>query len=138
VHLADLRRSMVQEWVAGLVRSGLAPATVRVNLATLRACFSAAVVDGLMSANPAAKVDLPRVLNTEQRFLSILEVQRLCEAVEPRYRSMVDVGVACGLRIGELVALQAGDVDFLRRAVTVRRTALRRQRPERAGQVPPR
>ncbi|MGC8628299.1 MAG: tyrosine-type recombinase/integrase, partial [Acidimicrobiales bacterium] len=42
----------------------------------------------------------------------------------PAYRSMVAVGVACGLRIGELVALQVGDFDFARSTLTVRRTAL--------------
>ena len=147
VRLADLRRSMVQEWVAGQVRAGLAPRTIARNLTVLSGCLSAAVVDGLIVVNPASKVQVPRAAKTEQRFLSVDEVRRLTDAIEPAYRSMVTVGVACGLRIGELVALRAGDFDFIHKTVTVRRTALgnsRRYGPvkSRAGEgrvipVPP-
>jgi site-specific recombinase XerC len=52
--------------------------------------LSAAVLDGLLDANPATKVQEPRARKTEQRFLSVDEVRRLVEAVEPAcYRSMV-------------------------------------------------
>ncbi len=124
VRLADMRRSTVQEWVAGQVRAGLAPRTITRNLTVLSGCLSAAVVDGLIVANPASKIQVPRAAKTEQRFLSVGEVHRLTDAIEPAYRSMVAVGVACGLRIGELVALRAGDFDFIHKTVTVRRTAL--------------
>jgi integrase len=123
-HLSDLRRSTVQEWVAGQARGGVAPSTIARHLAVLRACLSAAVLDGLITVNPAARVDVPRAAKTEQRFLSVDEVQRLYEAVASPYQSMIAFGVACGLRIGELVALQAGDVNLFRQTVTVRRTVL--------------
>jgi integrase len=124
VKLADIRRSTVQGWVAGQVRAGLAPRTVKRHLEVLRACLSAAVMDGILATNPASRVQLPRAPKAEQRFLSLDEVHRLTEATEPACRSMVAVGVACGLRIGELVALQAGDFHLVRRTVTVQRTAL--------------
>ena len=124
VKLTDIRPSAVQSWVAGQARAGLAPTTVARPLATLRACLSAAVVDGLIASNPASQAQVPRAPKTEQRFLSVEEVRRLTEAAPPAYRSMVAVGVACGLRIGELLALQAGDFDFLHKTVRVRRTAL--------------
>jgi integrase len=124
VKLSDLRRSTVQAWVAGQARSGVAPRTVTRHLAVLRACLSAAVTEGLITSNPAASVQLPRAPKAEQRFLSIDEVRRLCQAVEPRYASMIAVGVACGLRIGELCELRVSDLDLLRKTVTVRRTAL--------------
>jgi integrase len=124
IKLSDLRRSTVQAWVAGQARSGVAPRTVTRHLAVLRACLSAAVTEGLIASNPAASVQLPRAPKAEQRFLSIDEVRRLCQAVEPRYASMIAVGVACGLRIGELCELRVSDLDLLRRTVTVRRTAV--------------
>ena len=124
VKLADLRRSTVQAWVAGQARSGLAPRTIGRHRDVLRACLSAAVVEGLIVVNPASKAQLPRAPKAEQRYLSVDEVRRLTEATEPRYRTMLALGVSCGLRVGELVALRAGDVDLVRRTVTVRRTAL--------------
>ncbi|MGC8626350.1 MAG: hypothetical protein ACP5VR_02145, partial [Acidimicrobiales bacterium] len=65
--LADLRRSSVQAWVAGQVRSGLAPRTVKRHVQALQACLSAAVADGLIAANPASKVQVPRAPKAEQR-----------------------------------------------------------------------
>jgi len=65
------------------------------------------VVDSLIATNPASKAHLPRVPKAEQRFLSVDEVRRLSEATPAAYRSMVAVGVACGLRIGELVPFPA-------------------------------
>jgi len=124
VKLADLRRSTLQAWVAGQARSGVAPSTIERHVGILRACLSAAVVEGLIAANPASKLTLPRGPKAEQRFLSVDEVRRLCQAVEPRFASMLAVGVSCGLRIGELCALRASDLDVLRKTVTVRRTVL--------------
>jgi len=124
VKLSDLRRSTVQAWVAGQARGSVAPRTVTRHLAVLRACLSAAVTEGLIASNPASGVQLPRATKVEQRFLSIDEVRRLCQAVEPRYASMIAVGVACGLRIGELCELRVSDLDLLRKTVTVRRTVL--------------
>ena len=88
--LGDLRRSTVQGWVAAQVQAGVAPGTVTRHVGVLRACLSAAVLDGLLDANPATKVQEPRAPKAEQRFLSVDEVRRLVEAVEPAcYRSMV-------------------------------------------------
>jgi len=124
VKLADLRRSTLQAWVAGQGRGGVAPSTIERHVGILRACLSAAVTEGLISSNPASKLTLPRGPKAEQRFLSVDEVRRLCQAVEPRFASMLAVGIACGLRIGELCALGVCDLDLLRRTVTVRRTVL--------------
>jgi integrase len=124
VKLADLRRSTMQAWVAGQARSGVAPSTIKRHVEAIRSCLSAAVTEGIIASNPASKLGLPRGPKAEQRFLSIDEVRRLCQAVEPRFASMIAVGVACALRIGELCELRVCDLDLLRKTVTVRRTVL--------------
>jgi len=91
IKLSDLRRSTMQAWVTRQARGGVAPSTIERHVGILRACLSAAVVEGLIAANPASKLTLPRVPKAEQRFLSIDEVRRLCRAVEPRYASMIAV-----------------------------------------------
>lgn len=77
VQLGDLRRSTVQGWVAGQVRGGVAPSTVERHVGILRACLSPAVLDELLSTNPAARVTVPRAPKAEQRYLSVHEVQSL-------------------------------------------------------------
>lgn len=47
----------------------------------------------------------------DDRFLEPREVERLAQAIEPRYRTFVLVGAYAGLRHGELAALRAGRVD---------------------------
>jgi len=122
--LASLRRSDIAGWVAGLSAAGLAPATVTRCLAVLRACLAAAVDDGLLAASPAARVPAPRVDRAERRFLSTGELDALEAAMDPHWALVVPFGAATGLRIGELAALAAGDVDLAAGTVRVAHTAI--------------
>lgn len=49
------------------------------------------------------------------------QVRALLDAVPPQQRAYVAVCAFAGLRLGEASALQVGDVDFLRRMITVAR-----------------
>jgi hypothetical protein len=51
--------------------------------------------------------------------LTVEQVAALANAMPARYRSMVITQAGLGLRIGELLGLRVGDVDFLRRTVRV-------------------
>jgi len=122
--LANLRRSDIAGWVAGLSSAGLAPATVTRCLAVLRACLAAAVDDGLIAVSPAARVPAPRVDRAERRFLSPAELDALEAAMDPHWALVVPFAAATGLRIGELSGLVAGDLDLDAGAVHVRHTAV--------------
>lgn len=122
--LADLRRSDIASWVAGLTSAGLAAATVTRCLGALRTCLASAVEDGLVFTNPAARVSPPRVDPAERRFLTPVELIRL-EAEMPSWWSLiVPFAATTGLRIGELAALQVRDLRLAAGEVHVRRTAL--------------
>lgn len=54
--------------------------------------------------------------------LTLEQLDRLASEVPPSYRALVLVAGVLGLRWSEAVGLQVGDVDFLRRTLTVRRT----------------
>lgn len=96
VRLADLRRSTVAAWAAGLIDSCLAPATVVCCVAVLRACLSAAVRDELLSTNPAAGVSVASDDTSEQRFLSAVELATLEEAMDPQWSLVVRSGRPSG------------------------------------------
>jgi hypothetical protein len=58
--LAAIAPRDVKAWLRGLSEKGASPSTVRTYLAPLRALFADAVEEGLIRANPAAGLRLPR------------------------------------------------------------------------------
>jgi integrase len=53
------------------------------------------------------------------------QVAVLLAAVDPRFRAFVALAAFAGLRLGEAAGAQVGDVDFLRRRLTVARQVKR-------------
>lgn len=121
--LAELDHMTVAGWVAEL-RTRLAPATVVKAAQTLGKILDAAVKDGRLRSNPVAGVDLPRIEKTRKQALGPAQIEQLADAIDPRYRALVIVGCHTGLRFSELAALTAGDVDLLRRRLTVERNVV--------------
>jgi integrase len=78
-----------------------------------------AVKDGRLAVNPATGVSLPRVHQTERRFLTHQQVHELAEECGEPYRLVVLFLAYTGLRWGEMAALRVRRVDFLRRRVLV-------------------
>ena len=120
--LADVTHAEVAAWVAQLVGSGLAPATVRQAHRVLALILTLAVRDGRIPRNPAAGVPLPRARRTEPRFLTREEVERLADAAG-EYGDVVRLLAYTGLRFGEMAALRVRRVDFLRKRLTVAESA---------------
>lgn len=116
--LSAIRPSDVQAWVSG--RSAvLAPYTVRQLVKLLRSVLLAAVEDRLIVETPARRIVLPSHEVGRVVPVTVAQVQAIAEQVGGRYRAMVVTQAGLGLRIGELLALRTGDVDFLRRSVRV-------------------
>jgi integrase len=116
--LASLRRQDCRTFVAALAAK-LAPATVATVYAVLRMVMQTAVDDGLIAANPCAKVPLPRVEHRVVEPLPAESVVALTAAMPPRYAVTVWLAAGAGLREGEALGLTAGRVDFLRRRLHV-------------------
>jgi len=120
--IGDLSRSDMKAFVAAL--SGkLAPTTVGTVFAVLRSLMQAAVDDGVIAANPCARVPLPRVEPRIIEPLSAEAVRALADSITERYRVLVWLGAGLGLREGEAFGLTVSKVDFLRRRVHVHQQA---------------
>ena len=76
---------------------------------------------GIIAKNPAKKVALPRIERVERRFLSVAEVERLATAAGG-YGTFVRTLAYCGTRSGETRATRVGDLDLLRRRMSITRT----------------
>ncbi|MBI4941873.1 MAG: tyrosine-type recombinase/integrase [Actinobacteria bacterium] len=119
MRLGDVRPSDVQAWATGRAQV-LAPGTARLVLGLVRSVFASAVLDRLIGSTPVVRVALPRAERPRVVPLSVEQVRALAAAAPARYRRMVIVQAALGLRMGELRALRVDDVEHLRRVAHVR------------------
>ena len=120
----ELRRltpADIEAWVSKLDGAGYAATTVHKAHALLRMILTAAVESDLLARSPARGVKLPPIERREMRFLTPAELSGLLEAVPDRYRLLVKTAAYTGLRFGELAGLRPGDVEPLRKTITVRR-----------------
>lgn len=81
--------------------------------------LSLAVDDECIPRNPAAKLHVPEIRQREPWILSMAEVERLAEEIEPRYSALVLAGAYSSLRWSELGGLKVDDTDLIRRRIFV-------------------
>lgn len=126
VPLRTLTPTRVRAFLARCAETGLAANSVRIVHATLRTMLAEAVRDELVERNVAAIVRGPRVDREEVRPWSLDEASTfLAGAGEHRWLALFAVGVAVGMRKGELLALSWRDVDLVDGTVRVRQTVQR-------------
>ena len=103
------------------------PATINQRLVALTRFFAWAVKQGLARENPAADAGGLHLPVREAKGLPNRDLRRLLRAVHAsgnlRDIAIVEVLAGTGLRVGELLALQVGDVELGERSgkLTVRK-----------------
>jgi integrase len=139
VRVRDLDRTALQHFVDWLTtrpgRSGrLCDRSIANALTPLRLALDAAVADGLLDANPADHVVLPRRRAgrawsvCERRYLTRAELVRLLDEVPAKWRPLFELLAATGLRISEAVGLRWSDLvlDGAAPHLRVRRAIVKR------------
>jgi integrase len=105
--------------------------TIQGYLVPLKAAYNQAMEDGLVTFNPAAR--LGRLLRGHQdrrahiEPLTREEVRALLQTAAEHYAVLYPVllcAVRAGLRLGELIGLQWGDIDFHGRFIEVRHSVV--------------
>jgi integrase len=122
VPLRSIRRSHVEAWVKAM-STELAATTVHTRMNNVRSVFRAAVRDRIIPSDPSAGVRLPRRRRTAHalEIPTLEDVGTIVEAAGPAFRPFVALCAFAGLRRGEAIAVQVGDIDFLRRTLHVTR-----------------
>ncbi len=120
--LASITPGQAQGWVNELSQSH-APATVRKAAQLLSLVLGAAVNADMLARTPYRGITLPRIEQTEMRFLQPAEVRVLADAAG-NYGTLILTLAATGIRIGEAAALEVGPagLDLLRRQLRVTQT----------------
>jgi integrase len=109
--LNKITRPSVQMWVDEIA-SELAPRTVRDSYRILAGLLREAVRQGVIRQSPCYLISLPHQSRAEPRYLNAEEVERLAEAIDRRYHSLIYAGAYLGLRWSELAGVKRTSLDL--------------------------
>jgi len=130
--LKSIRRDMIIGLLADLTRKRLSRSSVNLVYAVLRAILSSAVDEGILAANPAVRMGKFTQRRTEpQRAINPMtreEVRLFLEVATTEalaYYPLFLCLARTGLRIGEAIGLQCGDLDFASFGIEVCRSIVR-------------
>jgi integrase len=119
--LDEIRRDDVERFLLSrLSRNEIGPATRNRLLCMLSGLFRKAVELNHARENPCRGIRRLKEKVLDRPFLYSDDQDRLVAAVEAPMRWAVAFALDTGLRAGELLRLERRDIDFSRRAVTVR------------------
>jgi integrase/recombinase XerD len=109
---------MLREFVYHLKDLGLAPASIRRNVSSVRTYFRYLLADGHVVRDPSERLETPKRWRSLPDVLSVDEVNRLLAAPsldEPfafRDRALLELAYGAGLRVSEWITLAVRDVLF--------------------------
>jgi integrase len=112
----DITRRDVVMLVNGIVDRG-APIQANRTLAILRRMFNFAIGQAMIDVSPCDRVEPPSSENQRDRALSDEEIRLFWHALdgapmEPNARRLLRLMIATGQRKGEVIGIQAQEVDF--------------------------
>ncbi|KQY58363.1 hypothetical protein ASD11_01465 [Aeromicrobium sp. Root495] len=120
IPLGQITRQDVKSWAADLGRTKLSAATVQRIVHLFSASLNAAVDAEILVANPAARIKLPPVTPTKNRYLTHDEYQAILEQLPTDDDELlVQFLTHTGMRFGELAGLHWHRLDLKRQQVTV-------------------
>jgi integrase len=123
--IGNVRQEHVRAWRTAELRTGrqqLPPfgsVTVAKAYRLLRAILNTAVTDKRIRENPCQIRGADKESSPERPVISVPEVYRLADAIEPRYRALVLLATFGNMRWGELAGLRRRYLDLDGRCVRV-------------------
>ena len=114
--LAEVEPPDVRRFIAQLEAEGLAPSSIRKEVAPLRAMFATAFEDGAIRSNPTAGVRINGRRGDEEeehaKALTSEELGRLLAELPQEWRLFFEFLAHTGLRVSEAIGLTWEDVEF--------------------------
>jgi integrase/recombinase XerD len=124
---ADLSRASVSAWVAHLLDNGAAAATARIRQLAVRRFAAWLVEEGELGTDPLLGIKPPKLDSKVTEPLTDDQLRALLKACagptlrDRRDEALIRLMFECGVRKGEVAALQLADVDLLAGLAVVRR-----------------
>jgi integrase len=145
VELQRIRQEDVQAFKARLLRSGkkvkkggeqevgLSPQTVKHALRLFRQMLEHAIEWGYLRMNPAKRVRNPKIPKKEMDALSPDEVSVFLSNCKPKWYPFFLTAIVGGFRIGEMIAMKWGNLDWELGQYFVKETWLRPREGRKAS-----
>ena len=112
VPLDLLDRATVKDWIADMHRAGVGAHTIAAAARHLAKMLADAVDAGLLEVNPAARLTVPAPPIRAPFFWTRDEAAALLRELDGPMRTLVDLDLHTGLRIGEVTGLWCEQVDW--------------------------
>jgi integrase/recombinase XerD len=116
--LQDTKKIHIQNYLLQLKKLGRASSSVTRSMVSIRSFYQFLVRERLLELDPSLNMESPRLVKRLPKVLSIQEVETLLEAPETttpygmRDKAMLEVLYATGMRVSELISLNAGHVNL--------------------------
>ena len=120
----DITSDDLKNFIGWVAQLGMLPPTQARVLSGLKAFFKYLVLDDLLSTDPSALLESPRLSRKLPDTLNSNEINNLIGAIDlskpegPRNRAILEVLYGCGLRVTELCQLKISnlflDVEFVK------------------------
>ena len=126
VDLLQVQRTDLRRYLALLSQAGVAPASLRRKVSTVRSFYRWLRSEEILAADPFFGVTGPKTPRRLPDILTPADLDRLIAAAdgkEPagqRDRAILELLYAAGLRVSEIATLDAADLDLSDRTVRVR------------------
>jgi integrase len=118
--LCDISRVEIQQYLLEKLKQGFAWETTNHLRHLLSKVMGTAVNWDYVLSNPVPGVKMPeRTLKRPHRFLAAHEVRSLIAASKEPARTIILLATMTGLRIGEILALRWGRIDFIKGTLLV-------------------
>ena len=121
ISTADIQKFVSEK----ITKDELTPKSVVNFLVPLKEMFKHAVAWGFIKRDPSLYVKRPRVELEEMDFFTPEEIRLFLDNVNPNCYTLFLTAVMTGMRRGELLALQWGDIDWNSNQISVRRSIYR-------------
>jgi integrase len=120
--LNAIKVEQLRRWLKD-VEADIGPSTINAVWGYLSVILTAAVEGERIPRNycKSSSVKPPAVPERKARAWTRERVFAVREAIDPRYRLMVDLGVGAGLRQGEMLGLSVDDIDTHAGVIRIRR-----------------
>jgi integrase len=120
--------SEIQRWVTTASATedgnGLSAASVRKYHTMLHSVFERALRDRVVTFNPCAHTELPKVIKKKTRTLNPEEYVAILASLPAQHRLLVETAINTGLRWAELIALKPRHLDLIKRTLSVEETVV--------------